>query len=79
MNIDNVYAVSRAEKYSLAVRTGPSQNTVSNLGLNACKNRKYPNTPGGVMAKAITPLPLPTNISQLFRLVILYLIRYKNI
>ncbi len=62
-------AVYRDEKYSLAVRNGPSQRAVSNLDLNACKNRKYPNTPGGVMAKAITPLPLPTNISHLFRLI----------
>jgi len=29
---------------------------VSNLGLNTRKNREYSNTPGGVTAKAVTPL-----------------------
>ena len=62
------YSVSRADKYSLAVRYGLSQRAVSNLGFKPCKMRKSQNTPGGVRAKAPTPLPLPTNIYQLLRL-----------
>ncbi|MCS6109287.1 hypothetical protein DWV12_18565, partial [Clostridium botulinum] len=48
---------------------GPSRAKVSNLGFELRKVREFQNTPGGVMAKAITPLSLPVTISQLFRLV----------
>ncbi len=44
------------------MRTGPSQSAVSNLGLKPRKNRESPNTPGSVIAKAITPLPQRVNI-----------------
>jgi len=49
------------------MRTGPSQGLVPRFEALP-QTGKSPNTPGGVMAKAITPHLQPVNISQSFRL-----------
>ncbi len=55
------YAVSRAEIITLLCGPARAWGAVSDLGLNPCTNRKYPNSPGGVMAEAITSQPQPGN------------------
>ncbi len=54
---------------SPAVRTGSSRSAVSNLDFELRKVRESQNSPGGVRAKALTPLSQLVNTSQLFRLV----------
>ncbi len=44
------------------MRTGPSRSAVSNLDFELRKVREFQNSPGGVMAKAITPHPQRVNI-----------------
>ncbi|AKP67215.1 hypothetical protein ABM34_06475 [Companilactobacillus ginsenosidimutans] len=69
------YAVSRAEKYSSAVRDVPSLKCGLETRFEALpKCGKSPNSPGGVRVAwfaALTPLSLPSNISQLLRLVLI--------
>ncbi len=44
------------------MRTGPSRSAVSDLDFELRKVRESQNSPGGVMAKAITPHPQRVNI-----------------
>ncbi len=43
------------------MRTGPSRSAVSNLDFELRKVRESQNSPGGVIAKAITPQPQLVN------------------
>jgi len=69
------YAVSRAGKYSQAVRTGPSQSAVSNLGFEALTEFvKSPNTPGGI---SIQLLLCSSNLETKIYLILIFPISYQ--
>ena len=71
------YVVSRAEEYSLAVRTGPSQRAVSNLDFEPKSTSQK--SPGDIRTGVLISLSLPTNISQLFRLCVMYTEIFKHL
>ncbi len=60
------------------MRTGPSRRAVSNLDFELRKVREFQNSPGGVMAKAITPHPQMVNVLSPSDLFILCWYEYSD-
>ena len=60
------------------MRTGPSRKAVSNLGLKPRTTCESPNSPGGVMAKAIMPHSQLVNVLSPSDLFVLCLYKFSD-